>query len=190
MNVETTQIPPGMNATEAEIYFDGRTLQIIYNKKVYPWVSMPNVVKEWLTQELNADAAALAKFKEIGVNRMVDMLYQYAKCRFGGYNLTPDLSQNTNVLNSEHWECGCKSNTQCCLRPLFRNALHVKNGTLNAREIQIAKSIALGNPVKNIADEMHFSIPTIDKIKQSIFLKTGFSNSTQIAKWASRINLV
>ena len=73
---------------------------------------------------------------------------------------------------------------------IFRTHLKVANGNLSAREIEVVKLIAQGEAVKNIAENLCLSIPTIDKIKQSIFKKTRFYSSPEIASWASRINLV
>lgn len=183
-------LPPGMSATDAELFFDGQTIQIIHNKQVYPWAQMPAEVKEWLTAELTADTPALALLQANGITRLANMLYTYAKCRFGGYNLSADLQSGQTSAEAEHWNCGCAATGQCCLRPIFRKTLHVANGVLNAREIEVAIHIAQGQPVKNIAQAIGLCVASVDKIKQSIFSKTGFYNSAQIASWAAHINLV
>jgi DNA-binding CsgD family transcriptional regulator len=187
MQNQKLQIPPGMNAHEAEIFFDGDTLQIVFDKKIYPWAEMPSPVREMLKVELANDAPARKIMDDAGVNLLSDRLYIYAKCRFGGYNLTPDLHLMGIRSSSEQWDCGCNGN--CCLAPLFRETMPAKNGILNKRHIQIIKLLGQGLQTKEIANILCTSIQTIDKAKQRIFHATETTNSLELANWAHAKNI-
>lgn len=187
MNGQKLQIPPGMNAQEAEIFFDGDTLQIIFNKKIHPWADMPDLVREMLKVELANDAPAREKLDQAGVTSLSDRLFVYAKCRFGGYNLTPDLYLKGIRASSERWDCGCNGN--CCLASIFRDNMPAPHGILNKRQIQIIKLLGKGLQTKEIADILCTSIQTVDKEKQRIFHATGTTNSLELANWAHSKNI-
>lgn len=185
METVNVQIPPGMNEHEAEFYFDGDTIKVIHAGKLYSWADMPPIVKKWLKIELANDGPARQAFDQAGVDNLTDRLYVYAKCRFGGFNMTPDLSANgVKETTTEHWDCGCSGN--CCLRPVFRDRFPAKYGILTTRQLNIIRLIAQGLQSKEIADQLCISIQTLDKEKQRIFHHTATTSALEIAKWAHK----
>ena len=110
----------------------------------------------------------------------------YARCKFGGFNATPDISPN-GESEHEHWDCNCES---CPLSSVFRGVLEVENGVLTQREIDVIRLIGKGFLGKQIADILHIAQNTLNTHKRSIFQKVGVRTSVELAIWATQFNLI
>ncbi len=57
---------------------------------------------------------------------------------------------------------------------------------LNDRELQVLQSMGDGKSCKEIADELHLSVKTVDGYRASMFHKLDLRNSTELAQFATR----
>jgi len=79
---------------------------------------------------------------------------------------------------------------------LLLNLLRAKKDTaqnhiqLNEREKSVLKLICKGLSTNEIADTIHLSVSTIEKYRSELLLKTESSNSTALAVFAIKNNLV
>jgi two-component system, NarL family, invasion response regulator UvrY len=62
--------------------------------------------------------------------------------------------------------------------------------TLSNRELQVLRMVALGKPLKQIADELSLSEKTIGTYRTRVGRKLGLSTNVEIARYAARHKLV
>jgi DNA-binding NarL/FixJ family response regulator len=62
--------------------------------------------------------------------------------------------------------------------------------TLSNRELQVLRMVALGKPLKQIADELALSEKTIGTYRTRVGRKLGLSTNVEIARYAARHKLV
>jgi DNA-binding NarL/FixJ family response regulator len=62
--------------------------------------------------------------------------------------------------------------------------------TLSNRELQVLRFVALGKPLKEIADELSLSEKTIATYRMRLGQKLGLSTNVELARYATRHNLV
>ena len=176
-------IPSALLNESIEILTSNGKLMAITNGKTYQWEDIPARVRKSLEDLLHSDPQALELLHDYSQS---ERLRIYAKCRFGGFNATPDIDV-CGTANSEHWDCSCDD---CPLRHHFRNTLAVANGILSSREIEVAKLIAQGYFGKEIAARLNICESTINTHKRHIFEKIDVASSVELTKWAYQINLI
>jgi DNA-binding CsgD family transcriptional regulator len=176
-------IPGALLNSSIEIFTANGRVMAITEGATYEWEKIPARVREKLRELLHSDPQALELLQDYSQN---ERLRIYAKCRFGGFNATPDIDV-CGTANSEHWDCSC---TDCPLQSHFRNTLAVKNGILSSREIEVAKLIAQGYLGKIISDRLNICESTINTHKRHLFEKVGVSSSVELSRWAYKINLI
>lgn len=176
-------IPPALTTKSVEILVHDGELFAISEGRTYKWTEIPKRIRESLRIDLHKNPQALELLRHYPSD---ERLRIYTKCKFGGFEATPDIDEEGNV-NGEHWNCQC---SDCPLRKIFRATLEVANGYLTEREIEIAKLIASGYFGKEITARLHICESTLNSHKRSIFQKVGVASSVELTKWAYQINLI
>ncbi len=62
--------------------------------------------------------------------------------------------------------------------------------TLSNRELQVLREVAMGKPLKQIADELSLSEKTVGTYRMRISRKLGLATNVEIARYATRHHLV
>lgn len=176
-------IPKALTDTSIELFVQSGQLHAITEGKVYRWGEFPERVRMAIYKDLHDNPQALDLLQQLPPE---ERLRVYARCKFGGFNATPDISTNGDTEH-EHWECNCKG---CPLSSVFRGVLRVDHGVLTQREIDVIKLVAKGYLGKQIADMLHITTNTLNSHKRSIFHKVGVRSSVELAIWATKFNLI
>lgn len=190
MNAIQKHIPPGLAATETEIYWDAdaNDLFALSNGVKYRFTELPTRVLDELSEHLNKDEEALKIFEEVGLKLLRDRLYLWCKCNFGGFSFTPDL--HAGRASKECWNCGCAGN--CILEPINRGKVAMANGNLTRRELQVLRTLCRP-PFKigaAVADELQISEHTLNRHKSRIFHKCNVQSIQELAVLATKMDLV
>jgi len=175
-------VPEALTNNSTELYVLNGQLNAIRNGVSYTWEDLPEDIKIEIRRDLYQNPQALELLKHLDPERR---LWIYAKCKFGGYNETPDIS-HCGKVNAEHWDCNCQD---CPLSELFRGVLKVEHGYLTKREIEITRLIAAGFLGKVISARLGISENTLNNHKKNIFQKVGVRSNVELAVWATKINL-
>lgn len=187
--MEATQtLPPGLAATELEFFFDKKdqNLYALYEGVKYSFDELPQPALQALHQEYLQDEEARRLLEAQGLEPL-EQLYKYAKCRFGGFSYSPDLSQHG--ASSECWQCGCRP-VDCSLRHLFRASYPVRHGHLTAREIHVIRALGSCQIGYVVAQELNITQDTLNQHKGRIHKKVGVHSTTELLLWAQKEDLL
>lgn len=185
--MNTPTLPPGLADKHTEFFMADGELMFLSEGKAAPFIQIPEKTKAVLVEEMLSQPEIMAAFFTVGVFRQWDQLYTYTKCMYGGFDNSPDITENGLATPDNH-SCNCNNN--CCLSQVVKNNLPVANGHLTPREIELVKLLALNYPGKQIASKMGISENTVNKHKQNIFFKTGLTSNVELAVWATNSNLI
>jgi DNA-binding CsgD family transcriptional regulator len=164
-----------------EFFVDADELYAIVNGTTHPWHEVPELVKQQLQSELNADAMATVSLKKWGLDGD-HALRQFATCRFGGFNHQADLS-NDKDSDNEYYDCGHRG--ACAYEGRLCHTIRVNDEhLLGFRELQVIRLIGAGLLDKQIADVMGISVNTVTSHVANIRTKTNSPTRTAIAAWA------
>jgi len=180
-------LPAALTGTGTEIYFYKDDLYAIYKHNAIPFNDWPHSLIKIIHNELIKDHEALKILEHQGLDRKIDQVWVYAKCRFGGFSSEADI-EPSGKTNTEHWNCGCNGN--CCLEPLFKHQIPVKNGHLTTREIEVLRQLANDQPGKVISANLGICEVTLDKHKRSLFNKTGCSTTLGLLQMAYQNSII
>ncbi|TNE26094.1 MAG: LuxR family transcriptional regulator [Bacteroidetes bacterium] len=169
-----------------EIVFQNGALIAFHNGHRYLFHELPEEAQSPFVKEFQQDTDAHRALSAAGIRNPLQQFEYYLKCKYGGFNLTPDCTED-GELEPEHWNCDCGGH--CPLHAQLRGRVAVKHGELTAREIEVCVRIASGDTGKAIAADMKISEATLNTHKQHIFKKTGFQSNIEIAKWVTIQNL-
>jgi DNA-binding CsgD family transcriptional regulator len=179
------RVPAGLIDQHCEIFLHPEQgLKAIHNGNIIDFSDLPKNIKFILQVEMECQPEVLEVLENYGIPAD-DQLEVYAKCRYGNYNLHPDITEE-GITQHEHC-LNCSGN--CCLSPLYRGRIEVANGMLTQREIEVAVAIASADPGKSIADRLGMCESTLHKHKHSIFQKTGYRSNVELAVWVTQ-NLI
>lgn len=184
----TQTIPPGLAATELEFYFDKahQELFALYEGVKYPFNELPTSGLQLLHRSYIADEEARKALEATGQS-IQEQLYQYAKCRFGGFSFDPDLTDSEE--NSECWNCEC-SHGECATMHIFRAQHPAPHGYLTTREIQVVKELGSCQIGYVIASELSITEDTLNQHKSRIFKKVGVQSTSALLLWAQKQDLL
>ncbi len=183
------KLPAGLENKSVEIYVYNHELKAIFNGEIIPFIELPEEVIEIFEIELIKDKVAYSTvetvFKLIDSS---DILEQYVKCRYGGFDFIPDLVHGKLSTNPEYWDCGlrgkCAAEGKVCKLPV------AKNGQLTPRETEVIRYVAEGLPDKIIAHKMDIAISTVVTYQKRIRTKLGAYSRIDIMKFAITNNLI
>lgn len=184
----TQTLPPGLAATELEFFYDKahEALFALYEGVKYRYEEMPDAAQEQLHRELVADEEARRALAAQGLSP-AEQLYQYAKCRFGGFSYAPDISEAG--ASSECWDCGCTPG-QCPTQQLFRANHPVAHGHLTRREIEVIRALGSCQIGYVLAMQLDITEDTLNQHKARIFKKTGHESTSALLLWAQKQDLL
>lgn len=172
-------INPAILGHGVEFFVSSDELFAIVNGHTYTWHECPGWVKQELALELEADAHALAALTNWGLEGDAQ-LRQFAVCRKGSFNQTPDLGEHP---DSEYYDCGNRG--KCPYEGKICQTIKLSEGmVIGFREIQVLRLIIAGLLDKEIACKMDISVNTVTTHVQNLLNKTNQHTRTALAVWA------
>jgi DNA-binding CsgD family transcriptional regulator len=188
--ISQKHIPPGLAANELEFYWDKdeQALFALLEGQKYAFGELPKGVLNDLADKMQEDEEAMRIFEAQGPKPILDRLFIYCKCNFGGFSFTAVYING--LLDKEHWNCQCNGN--CLLEPVTRNKAYVPNGYLTQRELEVLRHLCRP-PYKigdAIAHDLEISENTLNRHKSRIFIKCGVSCIQELAVLATKMDLL
>lgn len=98
-------LPPGIMDANLEIFADGTKLMATFKGAIITFEQLPDSIKSVFQKLLDADKTA-SEYLSKEYQTKEEMLYQYVWCNFGGWNMKPDMDNET--TSKEYWDCGCR----------------------------------------------------------------------------------
>jgi DNA-binding CsgD family transcriptional regulator len=185
--MKNPQLPAGLADKNLEIYFHDGELKAIYQGKTQDFIELPGAIRDIFEVHLIRDTAAVHSLQhDMNILDGTDMLIQYVKCVFGGFDLNPDLRGTKTT--PECWDCGyhgtCPGEGKVCKMPAG------PMGVLSKREYQVAILAAKGKFDKEIAFELHLEESSVREYLKRVRCKVEANNRIELMLWAQRMGLI
>lgn len=182
------RVQPGLVDSHLDFFLSENRLFFSHNGQINPFKLLPEDKMQQLEAHLNEDEEAMAALDEMRISERVARLQQFARCRFGGNDVYPDLTDE-GVFRADFHICplsgSCKHEGKLC------KILSGPDGEeITHREKDVLLLIARGFMQKEIAAALNVEMVTVAKIKKSLFNKTKTSSSVHLAGFAIEHNLI
>ncbi|AFD05993.1 LuxR C-terminal-related transcriptional regulator [Solitalea canadensis] len=188
-------IPAGLLDGNCELFAHGEDVFATYSGTVYAFKDFPEELINVIKEDMYSHPEAIEALIDHEMVTDDEMLWQYIRCRFGGFDGKPDITYNNStptrsyqIEHTEYWECGFRGN--CPMEGRLCASIKVKNGYLTPREIEILKLFGDGLLDKEVADKLNISIGTVPSFKKRIQEKTGMVRKTDFTRIAFELNLI
>lgn len=136
-----------------------------------------------IRKELDKDHKAINGMELLGIYDPIEQLKKYVFCRFGALNSKADINHDTDELDTEYWDCGCRP---CLGDGLICKYPKVKEKKLTTHEMKIIRSIGNDRLNKEIAAELGVTNDTVNKECRTIANKIGCYGKNGIAAFAGK----
>jgi len=174
---------PGLFDDHLEMVAIDEDLKVVFRGMSIPFEDLPEAILAKIRSELNLDIEARMALKEWGLKDEAETLKQFAWCRFGGVDLSPDLT-SCGKLTPDYHECGKRGTCP------FEGKICVNKFNFTRREEEVLKLIALGYPEKLIAVDLGIAQVTVAKFRKSLFIKTNSISSVDLTRFAIKNNFI
>lgn len=185
--IHNKNLPAGLLDDNCEFFTQGEEVYALYKGKVIPYNEFPEELIELLKNDLSKYPDAVNSLIELDLLDDQSMLWQYTRCRFGGFDGEADI-ENGQLIHTEYFECGARGT--CKYEGKLCQSIKVNNGYLTKREIEVLKCIADGLLDKEIADTLKISINTVPVFKKNIQDKTGLTRKADMTRFAIQKNII
>lgn len=153
-------MPAGLVDQNVELFVINDKIHALCKGTVIPFEDLPESVKNYFLQDMLTDFPAMIAIKKMGIIETKEMLQQYLKCNYGGFDKVPDLVvRDKSDANKEYWDCGCKGN--CNYEGLICKLPSGPKGQLTKREMQVVNCLQQGKAIKEIAETLGTSFNTV-----------------------------
>ncbi|MEI6823727.1 MAG: LuxR C-terminal-related transcriptional regulator [Bacteroidota bacterium] len=174
-------IVKGFGIGEFESFVENGRLTHICEGNVTYDLDIPSFFLKLRKKELLHDTEANHSLDRMKIFDEDQRLIQFMKCRYGGYDDTPDTVQYKNTT-PDYWNCGNRG--KCSEEFCLCAPVKTKKGDLTKTEINIIKLIAQDLADKEIADRLGSSEFTIHSHRYNITKKIGCSSKNGIVVFA------
>jgi DNA-binding CsgD family transcriptional regulator len=176
-----------LSPSAVEYFIDNGKVFFIKDKYIHPFSELPLTDAMALRRELESNTVALKAIENV-ITDPVKQIEQYAACRYGRLNETPDFVAGKST-DSEipRPECAvtCKFECKICSYPKPT----AKCGTPTNREIEIARLIP-GRTDKEIAQALNISVNTVITHVARLLSKLGEHSRSGIVTWSINNHLI
>ncbi len=186
--MKSPSIPAGLLNRNVELFVQDDELYAVYKGKTYPYLELPETIRNVFQVELIRDKKAQESLKnDMAITDSTEMELQFVKCRYGGFDNNPDLAANGET-RPECWDCGvhgsCDAEGKVCHLPAGAH------GTLTKREYQIAVLVGRGCYDYEISDQLDIAESTVREYLKRIRSKIGANNRQEITMFAHKNGLL
>ena len=197
--MSTTAIYPGMLSQDVELFHHENALMFMSAGEVKPFDELPQKVLNSITLLLNNEpeevkAHALDRYLKGGT--CSSPLEQYAWCRFGGLDFTPDIKVSAvhdeggiKVQDGEYWNCpfreGCAAEGILCKMP------KVNGERLLPVEVKILRLLHTSDTNEVIAEKLELALGTYHLYKKRLYAKMGnLLTRHEVTRVAVSLNII
>lgn len=160
---------------------------VLQNGMVHPYEESPEG-RKWICIDINNNSKTAEKFSKHFTLSGIELEKKWAYCRYSKFDFNPDVNTITQTFSPEYHDC--KSRACCPFSGLVCKLPEGPGGILSHKEIEVVKSIASGNPAKNVADDLGVSFDTVRTQLKSAYKKVGTHNKAEITAFALQNNLI
>lgn len=181
-------IPAGLEDSSVEFYVHNGAIKCLHNGSTYLWEEIPSFIKEIVENDMSAHPEAIKALVDWNIVDGDEMMKQYIICRFGGFDLEPDIDKNGGIEYTEYFDCGRRG--KCNFEGKLCATIQVQNGHLTKAELAVLRKVANGNPNKIIAADLDISEDTVSTHNQNIQKKLGVFTKQEMVAFAIRKNII
>lgn len=181
-------IPAGLLDTNVELFANNDHLLATYNGAVVPFGKLPVSIISKFRAEMFKNPEAIDCLKKLGYTNTAEMLERFCWCRFGAFDATPDLVNDSVDFNHEYWDCGFRHD--CPFEFTLCNRVKCGDSHLTKKEVLVVKLIASGIPDKQICEKANITYLTVITHKKNIYKKLDVHSQAEITAFAYKNNLI
>ncbi|GAA0883250.1 LuxR family transcriptional regulator [Sphingobacterium siyangense subsp. cladoniae] len=187
LNKISQVLPAGLEDNGVEFYVHNNDIKCLHKGKTFDWENIPNWILEVVAIDMLQNQEALNALVAWDLTQRDEMLKQYIICRFGGFDLEPDIDSKGNIDHTEFFDCGRRGN--CVHEGKLCATIKVANGFLTKQEVKVLRCVAQGKFNKEIADILSISEDTVSTHNQNIQRKLGVDNKLEMVSFAILKNI-
>jgi DNA-binding CsgD family transcriptional regulator len=172
-----------MKNIEFSITGDGSTVMVQDGQKPRLFSEIDHdIIKHFITliesrypnahEALTEEYGQYQNFKYRAVNRFI-------KCNWGNDDEIKDIDADGN-FNFEHVRCPLRGG-DCVWEDTICHPREVNN--LSKREIEVARLVAEGKSLKQIAQQLFISVRTVESHRDNIYSKLGINKQSQLTEF-------
>lgn len=179
-------LPAGLIDDDVEIFTTGDEVFALLNRNGTEFHEWPKWLKRALRKDLQADRVAVQELLDLGLETDDEMLWQYARCRYGSFDGRPDLKDGK-FIHTEYWDCGIRGNCPsegklCC-------SMKMGDQVISRREMQAWRLVTQGYTDKEIAAELHVSVLTVPQHVRNLCKKCKVRHRGELIRLGVQLNI-
>ena len=187
LNKISQVLPAGLEDNGVEFYVHNNDIKCLHRGQTFEWDNIPEWILEVVATDMLQNQEALNALVAWDLTQRDEMLKQYIICRFGGFDLEPDIDSKGNIDHTEFFDCGRRGN--CAHEGKLCATIKVANGFLTKQEVKVLRCVAQGKLNKEIADILSISEDTVSTHNQNIQRKLGVDNKLEMVSFAILKNI-
>lgn len=181
------KIYPGLICSSVEIFVHENQLKAFAKGQTCDFQDLPYAYHAILSEAMEKEPTTLSILNEWYPESKVKQLEQFAKCRFGGLDYTPDI-KNMELQDGEYWECplrgACKGEGIVCRSVVYNNNI------LSNQHIKLLKMLATNMTNQNLYEAMAMCEGTFNKFKKELYAILGIQTKQEAACISKDLNLI
>lgn len=182
------RIYPGMlDDNSVEIFVIDDQLKAIQNGKIISFTDFSFPLIQIIEEAMNADEKAVEALMQMHPGSNLRRIEQFAKCRFGGLDFTPDI-KNGVIGEGDYWDCPLRNT--CAHNGVLCKAPKINGQAITPEELQIIRFSATSTTNEVMAEELNLPFGTLHKMKQVLYEKCGVQTKQEMTVKALKLNLI
>lgn len=178
---------PGMLTSDIEFFFEGEQTMFMTEGTIKPFEKVSPFIQNILEAEINKDHEVFEFLYTLHPNNPIKRLEQFAKCRFGGLDFTPDINHAGKIQKGEYWECPLRGN--CSAEGKLCKHIKVNDNIINDDEIKLIKMLITDATNEFIATQLKLPYGTLHYKKRLLYEKLEIATKQELTLFAVRFNL-
>jgi DNA-binding CsgD family transcriptional regulator len=176
-------IPAGLVDENIEFMVENGEVKFTMNGTLHDFLELTVNDLAVVENAFKTDFKAQTGIELIGITDPIERLKKYIFCRWGALNSKADIDHDSDDLDIEYWDCGCRP---CLGDGLICKYPKVKEKRLTRHEMIIIRSIGNERLNKQIAEDLNVSFDTVNKECRTIANKIGCYGKNGIAAFAGK----
>lgn len=178
---------PGMLDGSIELFVVEDEVKAMQNGKVYSFEELPYSVFQFLKEEIAADKDAQVVLKQMHPVSEYRRIEQFAHCRFGGLDHTPDFGSGKSQ-KGEYWNCPKRG--KCSAEGVLCKLPEINGKQITAEEIKLIQLSTTTKTNEVIAEELNLPKGTFIKVKKQLYEKLNALTKQCVTRIAVLHNII